>query len=185
MHILHLVKLSGRAGLRWGLPIIVMLWSLHGEAQQYTGPTSPPPAAFSNEPQAAHAPSLVLPRFEMITGLVLMTASMPVGAFVAFAMGPPLLSGCGGIDLFGDGSSDYDAEEQAACERSEARQSREAAHWGAYTGLAVGLLGTGLMIHGVIRTRRVKAARRALLRPVSWSVQPTPQRGTATLQWRF
>jgi hypothetical protein len=125
----------------------------------------------------------------MITGLVLMTASFPIGGFVAFAMGPPLFGECDDSGLFGDGSSHYsdaDLEEQAACERSEARQNKEAARFGALTGLAFGAVGTALMIHGVIRVRRVKAERRrALLRPAAWSVQPTPQRATATLQWRF
>lgn len=153
-------------------------------AQPHASPRSAAlvePAVEGDAEGRTELPSLRLPRFELITGLALMHLSLPVGALVTLAAGPPLFA-CG-LDLFGDDT--YDPE-QAECEERAARQSDRAARLGLAAGLATGMVGTVLMLDGAIRLKRAKAVRRrALLRPSAFSLEPGVQRAVASAVWTF
>jgi hypothetical protein len=148
-------------------------------AQSRDESTQVPSEAFSTNP-APEVPSLGMARLEMISGIVLTSASFPVGVVVSFASGPPMLA-C--LDLWGD---DTGSAEQDECERRQQAQQDEARQTGMITGLVIGAIGLPLMIHGAIRTKRLKdERRRLLLRPTAWSLTPSPTRTTANLAWTF
>jgi hypothetical protein len=129
----------------------------------------------------ARVPSLVWPRFELLTGVTLVLSAFPIGAFVSLALGPDMAA-C--LNLFAD-ESRYDPE-QVECERKASIESAHGARVGTGIGLAIGMVGLPLMLDGAIRTKRAKAARRsARLRFQAWQVHPGPQRATSTLEWRF
>jgi hypothetical protein len=148
-------------------------------AQQYRAQTEAPRVAPNGGRLPPPGPSLLWPRVELASGLTLVAATLPVAAIVTLAAGPSWLSSC---------DDDYDDSPGLdACERKEQEERQQGRAAGLVAGLALGAVGLALTIHGGIRIRRTKAERRALarLRPESWSVQPLPQRATATLAWRF
>ncbi|MFT3921375.1 MAG: hypothetical protein QM778_02450 [Myxococcales bacterium] len=134
-------------------------------------------------PERAQPPSLAGPRFELVTGAALIHASIAVGFLTAFYMGPSLFA-CGDLGLFDNTPSDPEEEER--CEREARAQTREATHWGAGIGGAIAAVGTVLTIHGAIRLKHRKRARRlAALQPSVWNFTPSPVQTSASVGWRF
>jgi len=162
--------------------LIALLASTNGAAaQQYerVGAQTTPP---SPEPTLPVGPDLAGPGFEVLGGSVIMLASVPVAILVLFFKGPSGFLPCHFEFKSTDAPSDP-CEERERRDEALSEQARRAA---ILSGLAVGLVGSALVIHGAIRIRRAKTAfRLGKLTPVAWSVQPLPTRAMATATWNF
>ncbi len=174
-------NVTRRAGLALAAVLLALSFTSHASAQPVLDPDVVRYSAAANSYPPASSLSLAGPRAELITGLVLLHASFPVGIITTLALGPPLFA-CG-FDIFGE----YDDDpEYQRCQRQAERKAQHAARVGMWTGLAMGVVGSVLTIDGALRVKRTRELRRrAGILPHSWSIAPSASSTVASATWRF
>ncbi|MFT3921374.1 MAG: hypothetical protein QM778_02445 [Myxococcales bacterium] len=162
------------AALQWMLGLCsCLLTTSAAQAQQYTGPGSlPQPSLESGSRSGQTGPAL-----EVVGGSLITLASVPVSLVVFLFKGPPML-GCS-FDFIGTHPPDED------CERRREQQREQARRASIWSGLAVGLVGVGLITHGAFRLRRARQRARQELLPTAFGVDAGAGRGSLSLRWQF
>jgi hypothetical protein len=177
--------MKGRSlGRCWWFPALLLVEltlcsAVYAQPREGTSFQTPPTSPELSQPVG---PDIAGPSVEVLGGSLVTLASVPVAIAVFVFKGPSLGLGCS-FNFKRTGSPSDACEER---ERHDAALREDARRAAILSGLAVGLLGSALVIHGAIRIRRTKTAfRLAKLSPAAWTVQPLPTRAMASVEWKF